>query len=195
MHVHASHDIAVAHKATAPTGPGAPSRLLLPVASRTAAAGSPLTTAEARDADLLTLLLQILLVLAVLPLTHTLVVMAPLVLVAHSLRIAHVERLHSLGMAEVDRQACALVSQVAHPALVLAACALFGVLQAPPALGAFLAARLQARESPERHVGVPLEAAHTAPGDDQPFARIGRHRRLVDLPEIDGSLNRLVGKG
>src|SRR6266516_909653 len=194
MHVHAPHDIAVAHKATAPTGPVPSSRLLLPVTSRTVAAGSPLTATEARDAHLFTLLLQILLVFAVFPLAHALVVMAPLVLVAHPVRIAHVECLHPRLLAEVDCQTCALVPQVAHPALVLAACALFGVLQAPPALGAFLAAGLQARESPERHVGVPLEAAHAAPGDDQPLACAGRHRRLVDLSQINGSLNRLIGR-
>ncbi|HEX9134970.1 MAG TPA: hypothetical protein VF844_22015, partial [Ktedonobacteraceae bacterium] len=38
MHVHAPDNIAVAGKATAPTGPIPSSRLLLPVASRTAAA-------------------------------------------------------------------------------------------------------------------------------------------------------------
>ncbi len=86
MHVHASHNISVAHKATAPTGPRASCRLLLPVASWTVAAGSPLTATEAHDADLFTLLLQIPLVLAVLPLTHALVVMPPLVLNTFQIR-------------------------------------------------------------------------------------------------------------
>ena len=190
MHVHAPHDIPVADKATAPTGPDAPSRLLLPVAPRTVAAGSPLTSTEAHDADLLTFLLEILFILAVLPLTHALVMMASLVLVAHSVRIAHVERLHPFGAAEVHHLARALVPQVAHPPFALAAFALPCILQAPPAFGSFLAASLQAREPPEHHVVVPLEAAHAAPGDDQPLARTGRHRRLVDFPEIYGSMNR-----
>src|SRR2546425_6266932 len=93
MHVHAPHDIAVADKATAPAGPIPSSRLLLPVTSRTVAAGSSLTATEAHDADLAAFLLEILLILAVLPLRHPLVVMAPLVFVAHPMRIAHIERL------------------------------------------------------------------------------------------------------
>ncbi len=78
VHVHAPHDISVTHKATTPTGPIAPFRLLLPVASRTAAAGSSLTAAEAHNADLFTFVLEILLIFAVLPLRHALVVMRPL---------------------------------------------------------------------------------------------------------------------
>ena len=195
MHVHAPHNIAVAHKATAPTGPVPSSRLLLPVTSRTAAAGSSLTAAEARDANLCTLLVEIPLVLAVLPLTHALVVMASLVLSAHPVGIAHVERLHPCLLAEVDHLPCALVPQVAHPPLALAAFARFGVLQATPALGALGAAGLQAREPPEHHVVVSLEAADAAPDDDQSLACAGRHRRLVDFPQIDGSLNRRSSRG
>ena len=142
VHVQAPHNVPVAMKATAPTGPVAAFRLLLPVASRTAAAGSPLTAAEARDADSFALLLEILLVLAVLPLAHALVVMAPLVLSAHPVRIAHVERLHPLGSAEVDHMPRPLVPQVAHPSLALADFAFFGVLQSPPALGAFVTTSL-----------------------------------------------------
>ena len=149
MHIHAPHDIAVATKATTPTGPVPSSGLLLPVASWTVAAGSSLTAAEAHDADLYTRVVQILLVLAVLPLTHALVLMASLVLGAHPVGITHVERLHPGLMAEVDHLARPLVPQVAHPALLLAPFARPGELQAAPALGAFLAAGLQACEPPE----------------------------------------------
>ena len=136
MHVHAPHNVSVAHKTTAPTDPIPSFRLLPPVAPWTVAAGSSLTAAEAHDADLLTFLLEILLVLAIFPLTHALVVMAPLLPVAHPVRIAHVERLHPLRSAEVDHLPRPLVPQVAHPALHLAAFARPSILQAPPALGA-----------------------------------------------------------
>ncbi len=182
MHVHAPHDVPVADEATAPAGPVSPSRLLLPVAPRTAAAGSPLTSAEAHDADLLTFLLQILFISAVLPLRHALVVMSTLALVAHPVRIAHVERLHPLCSAEIDHLPRPLVPQVAHAPLALAEFACFGVLQAAPSLRSFLAAGLQPSEPPERHVVVPFEATDTAPGDDQPLACASRHRCLVDFP-------------
>jgi hypothetical protein len=138
VHVHAPHDVAVAHKATTPTGPGASFRLFLPVAAWTAAAGSPLTAAEAHDADLGTLVLKIVLVFAVFPLTHALVVMAPFVLVAYPVRIAHVECLHPCGSAEVDHLVRPLVAQVAHPPFALPAFARLGILQTAPAFGALL---------------------------------------------------------
>jgi hypothetical protein len=190
MHVHAPHNVSVADQATTPTGPIPSSRLLLPIAPWTVAAGSSLTAAEAHDADLLTFLLEILLVLAIFPLTHALVVMAPLIPVAHSVRIAHVERLHPLRSAEVDHLAHALVPQVAHSALFLAEFACFGILQTPPTFEAFVAACLQPSEPSEHHVVASLEAADTAPGDDQPLASGGRHRGLVDLTQVDGSLHR-----
>ncbi len=189
MHVHAPDDIAVADKATAPTGPVPPCRLLLPVTSRTAAAGSPLTAAEARDADLCTLLVQIVFVFAVFPLRHALVVMPSFVLVAHPMRIAHVEHLHLLLLAKVDHLPRPLVSQVAHAPLALAPFALPCILQAPPALGAFVTAGLQAREPAQRLVVVSLDGAYAAPSHDQPFARGGRHRDLVDLAQITSRPN------
>jgi hypothetical protein len=72
MHIHASHNVSVASQATTPTGPVPTFRFLLPVTSRTVAAGSPLTATEAHDADLCALVPQIVLVFAVFPLTHAL---------------------------------------------------------------------------------------------------------------------------
>ena len=148
------------------------------------AAGSLLTASEAHDADLGTLFLEILLILAILPLAHTLVVMAPLVLGAHPMRVTHVKRLHPGGTAEAHHLARPLVAQVAHPALLLAPLARPCVLQATPAFGASLTVGLQAREPPERLVVLPLEAADAAPGDDQPLACIGRYRRLRPMGRI-----------
>src|SRR6266566_2775581 len=131
------------------TGPIAPFRLLLPVTAWTAAAGSSLTAAAAHDADPFILHLEVLLILAVLPLAHALVVMASLALVAHPVRITHVERLHPCGTAEVHHLPRALVPQVPHPPFLPAPFARFGVLQAPPALRAFATAGLQASKLTE----------------------------------------------
>ena len=195
MHIHTPHNVSVADKATAPTGPGASCRLLLPVTSRTMAAGSSLTATEAHDADPFTLLLQILLVLAVLPLRHALVVMPPFRLVAYPVRIAHIERLHPFGTAEVHYLPRALVPQITHPAFLLAPFALFAVLQAPPALGAFATARLQASKPPERLVVLPLDAADASPGDNESRPARGGDRHLVDFAQIGSCLHRLVRTG
>ena len=181
MHVHAPHNVSVADKATTPTGPIPSSRLLPPVAPWTVAAGSPLTAAEAHDADLCTLLLEIVFIFAVLPLAHALVVMTPFVLAAHSVRIAHIEHLHLLRLTEVDHPVRALVPQVAHAPGVLAACARPCILQAPPALGAFVTAGLQTSELAQRHVVLPLEAADAASGHDQSLAARGGEGHLVDF--------------
>ena len=78
MHVHAPDNVAVTSKATAPTGPVSSFRLLLPAASWTLAAGSPLTAREAHDTGLLAFFLQILLIFAIFPLGHA--------LIAHAMR-------------------------------------------------------------------------------------------------------------
>src|SRR5262249_33254201 len=135
MHIHAPHNVAVTSKATAPTGPGASFRLLLPTASWTLAAGSPLTATEAHDAGLLAFFLQILLIFAIFPVGHALIVMASCVVPAYPMRIAHIERLHALGAAEVHHLSCALMPQVTHAPFLLAAFAFPGILQASPALG------------------------------------------------------------
>ena len=179
MHVHASYNVPVAYKATAPTGPVASFRLLLPVASRTVATGSPLTATEARDANLFTLVLQIVLILAVFPLRHALVVVASLVFLAHAMRIAHIERLHPCLLAEVDHLPRPLMPQVPHPPFLLAPFPLPCILQAAPALGAFLTTSLQARELAQRLVVLPFDAAHPSPSHDEGLTRAGRHRRLV----------------
>ncbi len=112
----------------------------------------------------------------------------PLFSLRTPVRIAHIERLYPLRSAEVDHLPRPLVPQVAHPAFFLAEFACLGVLQAAPTLRAFRAAGLQASKPPQRHVVASLEATDTAPGDDQPLASRSRHRCLVDLAQVDGSL-------
>src|SRR5260221_7325698 len=114
--------------------------------------------------------------------------MAPLALVAHPMRIAHIQRLHTLGTAELHHLPRPLVPQVAHPAFFLAAFARPCVLQAAPALGAFLAVGLQARELTQRLVVLPFNGAHAPSGDNESLARVSRHRRLMDLAQIDTCL-------
>jgi len=189
VHIHAPDDISVAHKATTPTGPVSAFRLLLPATSRTVAAGSPLTATEAHDADFLAFFRQVLLIFAVLPLRHALVVMTSPVFCTHAMGIAHIERLHSLGLAEVHHLPRPFVPQIAHAPLLLALLTLPGILQAPPAFGAFLAAGLQPREAAESLVMLPFEAADAPPGHDERLAGAGGYRRLMNFSQIDGGLH------
>jgi hypothetical protein len=189
MHIHAPYDISVANKATTPTGPIPAFRLLLPATLRTLAAGSSLTATEALNADLCTLLLQILLIFAVLPLRHSLVVMASFVVLANPMRVAHIERLHPFGSAETDCLAGALVPQIAHSPLLFPAFPLACIQQTPPAFAAFLAACLQTRELPKHLVVLPFDAAHPAPGHDQGFACVRGDGCLMNFSQIDGGLN------
>ncbi len=181
MHVHAPHDISVASKATPPTGPVPALRLLLPATLRTLAAGSSLIAREALNADFATFLLEILLIFAVLPLRHALVMMSSLVLIAHPMRVSHIECVDPFPLAEVDHLPRPLMAQVAHAPFFLAAFPLSAILQTPPAFGAFLAAGLQTREPPEQLVVLPFEASYASPGHDEGLACAGGNRRLVNF--------------
>src|SRR5262249_38889759 len=137
MHIHASHDISVASKATTPTGPSAAFRLLLPVTSRTMAAGSPLTATEARDANLSTFLLRLVLTLPFSPVSLRVVVCPSFVLVPPSWGPPNMGRLHPSGRAKISLLSYPFTPRSPPPPFFLPLFALPGVQEASPPLGAF----------------------------------------------------------
>jgi len=135
VHVQAADDVAVACKSTlgALAHPVPPSDFLAALAVRTLARGTPFGAGEAQDASLSTLLLEIVLVLAVFPLAHALVVMPPTLLVANPVRVPNEDRLHALLLQEAHDLPRRLVPPVAH--LPFGACPQpgFGALEAAKA--------------------------------------------------------------
>ena len=194
VHIHASHDIAVATKATVPAGPITTRWLLAFPTRRTRAAGSPLTAREARQVGLCTFLLQVVDIFAILPARHPLVVMPTRILVPHAIRVADIHRLHAFLLAEVHHLPGGFVPLVAHLALRIAFGPLLGILQPSPALRSLLAPALQALHLPQRHIVPAFGAADAASGDHERLARIRRHRRQMDLSQVHRRLRRFFGK-
>jgi hypothetical protein len=129
MHIHAPHDVSVAHKATVPAGEDAPARLGVFPTGRTRAAGSPLTAREARHVGLLTLLLEIGTVFAIFPAGHPLVVMPSLALLPHPIGIADVDGLHPFLLTELHHLPGGFVPQIPYPLLRLPSRSLSGIPQ------------------------------------------------------------------
>jgi hypothetical protein len=90
VHIDAPDDISVADKRASgiAAAPHPPLAFLFPAAYRTLAARPPLRTSEAHDASYLCFVREIGDVLPLPPLRHALIVMAPMVLVAHAIRVA-----------------------------------------------------------------------------------------------------------
>ena len=135
MHVQAADDVAMAGKSTLGvlTRPVPPTDLLAALAVRTPARGPPFGADEAQDASLRTLLREVVLVLAVFPLAHTLMMMPPAGLVAYAMRVPDEDRLDPFVLQEADDLPGRFVPPVAD--LPLGACPQpgFGVLEAPKA--------------------------------------------------------------
>ena len=135
MHVQAADDVAMACKPTlgAPAHPVPPTNFLAALAARTPARGTPFGAGEAHDASSCTLLLEIVLVLAVFPLAHPLLVVASGTLIPNPVRVPNEDRLHALLLQEAHDLTRRFVSSVAY--LPLGACPQpgFGVLEASKA--------------------------------------------------------------
>ena len=181
MHVQATDDVAMACKPTPGvlTHPVSAPNPLATLAIRTPARGPPFGAGEAHDASSCTLLLEIVLVLAIFPLAHALVVVASGTLIPNPVRVPNEDRLHALLLQEAHDLPRRLVSSVAY--LPLGACPQpgFGALEAPKAAGAPRAACLLALDLPQAFVVAALETADASAADDQSLARGRSDRRQV----------------
>jgi hypothetical protein len=144
VHVQAADDVAMACECTlgVPAHPIPPTNFLAALAARTLARGAPFGAGEAHDASSCTLLREIVLVLTVFPLAHTLVVVASAPLIPHPVRVPNEDGLHPLLLEEAHHLPRRLVASVSY--LPLGACPQpgFGALEAPKAARAPLATRL-----------------------------------------------------
>ncbi len=192
MHIHTARHIPVAHKATlrVATDPFSPARRLLrPPACWTLAAGSPFAAREALDADAARFLLEIADIFTVLPLAHPLVVMASRGTVPHPMRVADKEGAYLLLLAEGNHSPGALVPQIADLALNAAALLLASGLQLPPALRTRCTARPLPGQLPEQHILPAFEGADPSSGDEDRLPGGGTDGRLMNLPQVYGSLD------
>src|SRR5260370_37399009 len=146
VHVHAPDDIAMARKVTLGVlaHPVPPTNALAALAYRTLTRRSPFGAGEAHNASSCALLLQVSFILAIFPLTHALMVMAPRSLVANAMGIPNEDRPDALLSEKLSDVMGGFVALVAD--LPFGACPQpsFGVLEFAVAPRAFGAARLLA---------------------------------------------------
>jgi len=189
VHVQAADNVAMACKATLGvlTHPVAPMNPLALLAGRTPARRAPFGAGEAQDASSCTLLGEVVLVLAVFPLAHALVMVVPGILVTNAMRVPNEDRLHPFLLEEAHDLARRFVSLVAHLPLGTCSQTGFGPLEFAPAARALGATRLLALKLSQALVVSAFETANATPTDDQSLPRACGHRCQVDLAEIDGS--------
>lgn len=108
----------MAFKSTGAASPVSPLGLVAMTAYGTLAGRSLLLPGEAHDAVLFQLLFQIADVLPVLPLAHTLIVMASGMLPANAVRVANEESFDAALLAEIRHYPDALGAQVADSAII-----------------------------------------------------------------------------
>ncbi len=108
-------------------------------------------------------MLKIVDITTVLPLRHALVLVAPLVLLPHPVRVPDEEGANLLLYTEVNDLPRGLMAQVAHPPLDAACHGVPGMLQLFPAPGVLLAPRLFLSYVSMSHVRLALEAADSSP--------------------------------
>jgi len=190
VHVQAADDVAMAGKSTLGvlTHPVPPTDLLAALAVRTPARGPPFGAGEAQDASLRTLLREVVLVLAIFPLAHALMVMPPAGLVAYAMGVSDEDRLDPFVLQEADDLPGRFVPPVAD--LPLGACPQPGssTLQGARAARTTRATRLLALQLTQALIVAALEAADASPADDESLARGRGDRRQVNFAQIDGGL-------
>src|SRR5713226_7901634 len=116
---------------------------------------------EALDAGLCTLVGEIVDVLAIFPLRHTLVVVASSVLLPHPMRVADEQGPNLMLLTEVDHLPRGFMPKLTYPPFYTTAHPVLGTLQFSPAAGVLLTTRLLLGNLPMPHVALAFETADT----------------------------------
>ncbi len=174
--------VAVAGKATLPTGPTPFPGLVLVPAARTPVGGPSFRAGEARDARLFGFVDEGVEVTPVLPLGHTPVMLAARVTGAHIVRVADEQAPNLVFDAEVDDLARGLVPQITHAPLVPVRDPVLVALELLPAPRTLRAAALFFGKLPELLTSLPFETEDTATRHDSRLAGRCGHGGQVNFP-------------
>ena len=187
VHVGGAHDVTVAFEATPGTPPHAALRFVCRSAPRTPTGRAPLTAGEALDVVNRGLVGEVLNVLAVLPLVHSLVVLVPRVFLLDPIGIANEQNADALGGAERDRARSTLVPEITDAALGSQGYFRAGALNLLPSSRSRLASGPLAGQLAELLVEEALLCPNAAAGHNQGLARGRDNRSLVNLAKVDRS--------
>src|SRR5207248_871744 len=114
MHIDRTNEITVSPEPAGTACPISSSGLVFVPTARTPAAGSSFGAGEAHDASLFGFVAQIANIRSIFPQSQTLIVMSPLVLMAHPVRVADEKRSDLMGDTEVNHLASSLMTQITN---------------------------------------------------------------------------------
>nr|WP_233097997.1 hypothetical protein [Dictyobacter vulcani] len=184
MHIDRTHQVPMPGKLAVSARPISSLGLVSMPTYRTAARCSSFGAAEAHDVSSLAFVREIVNVLAILPQSHPLIVVSPIVFVTNAMRIADEEGPNLVLNTEVDNLASRFVSHVANTPLRSTTLFVFGSLQLFPATRILFAAGLLLRDFPELLASEMFERTNAAPGDDHRRSGIGGDSCQMDLAEV-----------
>jgi hypothetical protein len=176
----------MAAKSTSLRDPVPVSRFVLMAAFRTAGTRSSFRPAEARNAGVFTLVVEVLDVLAVLPLGHPLVMFSTTWRFSYPIWIPDIEIRYFVCLAEVNHLTGALVPHVPDTTFGAECIAVPRTVQRMLTLRPLLAPGQLASKRTVHLIQTPFLRAYSAAGHNQTLAGIGSHRTLVNLSQIHG---------
>ena len=142
MHIHRTYQVSVSLETALFAVPLPVSRLMLMSTCRTLARCSSFGASEARHVGLFAFVGQIVNILPVLPQAHALIVMGPMIVIAHPMRIADKERTHLMLYTEVDDLAGCLMPLIADTPFSASTLLVFSAVELLPPSRVFLATGL-----------------------------------------------------
>jgi len=160
MHIDAAYDIAMSFEPTFPACPHSALGLVSMPAYRTLATRSSFRASEALDAGLFTLVSEIINILAVFPLGHTLIMMASFVFPSNAMRIADEERANLLLFAKLDDLPGRFMAQITHSTFDSVRHLVPGTLEFLPTAGVLLTLSLFFGNPSVSHVALAFETAN-----------------------------------
>src|SRR5205807_7908520 len=131
------------------------------------AAGSSFGAGEARHMSGVAFVRQISDIFAIFPQGHALIVMSPVILLAHPMRIANEQRANVFFTAKVNHLPRGFMTHITNTPFYAATLFVFRVLQLFPAFGIFLAMALLFGMLAQVVISLSLQRAIAAPGHSQ----------------------------
>jgi hypothetical protein len=184
MHIERTDEITVSGEPASTAYPISSFGLVFLPTARTLAACSLFGAREARDVSLFGFVGEIVDVFAILPQSHTLIMMSAVIPMADTMRIADEEGSDFVGDTEIDDFPGSFMTMVTNTSSGSLANFVLGPLQLLPATGILLATGLLFGKLSKLFVALMFERTDTTPCDDQGLLGIGGDCSQVDFSQV-----------
>ncbi len=189
MHIHASYKVSMTGETTDLACPISAFGLVCMSTSGTLATCSSFGASEAQDVGLFGFVGEVVDVFAILPQGHTLIVMAALITIADTMRVANEKTSHFLLNTEVNHLSRRLMAHSTDLTFRTPTEFVLGVLQFLPTTRILLAVGLFLADCSQAHAPVPLKTANATSCDNHRLASIGTDGCKMNFTQIDGGVH------